>query len=47
LYKDGDNWKRSESYGRDDLHLVARVAEMAELWIYQQSQEGSDGNVPF
>jgi hypothetical protein len=45
LYKDGDNWKRSESFGRDDLPLVAKVADMAQTWIYQEHQEGAD--VPF
>lgn len=45
LYKDGDNWKRSESFGRDDLPLVAKVADMAQTWIYQQHQESAD--VPF
>ena len=39
LYKDGDNWKDSTSYGRDDLPLVARVADLAHLWIFAKNQE--------
>lgn len=38
IYKDGDEWKTSESFGRDDLALVAKVADMAHTWIFQQSQ---------
>ncbi len=51
LYKDGDNWKRSSSFGRDDLPLVAKVADLAQIWIYQQSQtqnqDGDNGEVPY
>lgn len=39
LYKDGDQWKDSTSFGRDDLLVVAKVAEAACDWIYQQGQE--------
>ena len=38
LYKDGDQWKDSTSFGRDDLLVVAKVAEAACSWIYQQGQ---------
>ena len=37
LYKDGDDWKDSTSFGRDDLPLVAKVADIAHTWIYQES----------
>ena len=43
LYKDGDEWKTSTSFGREELPLVAKVADMAHSWIYQQAQE-SNGN---
>ncbi len=39
LYKDEDQWKDSASFGRDDLLLVAMVAEEACRWIYQQAQQ--------
>ncbi len=37
LYKDGENWKQTSSFGRDDLPLVAKVSDLAHSWIYQQS----------
>lgn len=37
LYKDGDQWKDSTSFGRDDLPLVAKVADMAHSWIFEQN----------
>lgn len=38
LYRDDDQWKDSSSFGRDDLPLVAKVADQVHTWIYQQSQ---------
>jgi hypothetical protein len=37
LYKDGDAWKDSTSFGRDDLPLVAKVVDKAHSWIYRES----------
>lgn len=37
LFKDGDNWKQTESFGRDDLLLVAKVADQAHTWICEQT----------
>ena len=42
LYKDGDEWKTSTSFGREELPLVAKVADMAHSWIYQMGQESND-----
>jgi hypothetical protein len=40
LYKpEGEDWQDSTSFGRDDLPLVAKIADMAHTWIFQQSQE--------
>ena len=39
LYKDGDEWKRTDSFGRDDLLLVAKVADLAHSWIYQSQRD--------
>lgn len=39
LYKDGEEWKQSDSFGRDDLPLVAKVADMANTWIHQRAQD--------
>lgn len=42
LYKDEDGWKDSASFGREDLLLLAKVCDMAHLWIYEQPSEPSD-----
>jgi hypothetical protein len=35
LYKDGDDkWQQTESFGREDLPLVAKVVDQAHDWIY-------------
>lgn len=45
LYKDDDQqWKTSDSFGRDDLLLLAKVLDIAHTWICEQMQ-GQD--VPF
>lgn len=38
LYKDGEQWASTESFGRDDLLLLAKVADQTHSWICQQSQ---------
>ena len=38
LYKDGEEWKTSASFGRDDLPLLASIAGRANSWIYDQIQ---------
>ena len=37
LYKDGDQWKQTSSFGRDDLPLVAKVVDLVHTWTYEQS----------
>jgi hypothetical protein len=37
LYKDGETWKDSDSFGRDDLLVVAKVLDLAHSWIFQQA----------
>ena len=39
LYKDGDEWKNTDSFGRDDLLVLAKVADQAHSWIHEQNQE--------
>ena len=41
LYKDGEQWKDSASFGRDDLPLVAKVADLAHSWIFEHGASGS------
>ena len=37
LYKDGDDWKQTESFGRDDLPLLAKVVDLAHSWIFDNA----------
>jgi hypothetical protein len=39
LYKDGDQWKDTQSFGRDDLPLVSKVSDMAHTWIFEQPND--------
>ena len=44
-YKDGDEWKSSASFGRDELLTVAKAADMANTWIHEQNPGSStNGN---
>ena len=43
LYKDGDEWKTSHSFGRDELPLVEKVADLAHAWIFQHGNDNGDG----
>ena len=35
LYRDGDLWRESQHFGRDDLLLLAKVIDQAHTWIVQ------------
>jgi len=37
--KDDENWKHTDSFGRDDLLLVGKVADQAHTWIFSQTQD--------
>ena len=41
LYKDkeDDQWKSTDSFGRDDLLVLAKLADAAHTWIFGQTQE--------
>jgi hypothetical protein len=39
IYKDGNEWKSTDSFGREDLPLVCKVADQAHSWIYQLAHE--------
>jgi hypothetical protein len=45
LFKDGENWERTESFGRDDLLLVAKVADLAHTWVFDQNKQPKE-NAP-
>ena len=44
LYKDGNDWKDSTSFGRDDLPLVAKICDLAHSWIFEHGSERPNGN---
>ena len=37
--KDDDQWKSTDSFGRDDLLVLGKVADTAHTWIHQQTQD--------
>lgn len=37
IYKTEKGWESTASFGRDDLPLVAKVADMMHTWIYEQN----------
>lgn len=43
IYRDGDQWKHTESFGRDDLLVLAKVADEAHSWIFAQVRETGAG----
>jgi hypothetical protein len=38
LFRNGDVWKESTRFGRDDIPLIRLVLDEAHTWIYTQSQ---------
>ncbi len=44
LYEDkqDDQWKSTDSFGRDDLLVLAKVADSAHTWIIQEGQHAED-----
>ena len=45
LYKDGEGcWRSTDSFGRDDLLVLAKVSDMAHTWISEAMQAQ---DVPF
>ena len=39
LYKDGDQWKSTQSFSRNDLLVLAKVADQAHSRIFELQQE--------
>lgn len=40
LYKDAEEWRNTDSFGRDDLPLVAKVVDQAHSWIFESGTSG-------
>lgn len=45
LYKDGDVWRESQHFGREDLPLLAKAADLAHTWIYTHAQSGERSEI--
>ncbi|WZO97246.1 hypothetical protein EP7_004270 [Isosphaeraceae bacterium EP7] len=43
-YQDGEGWKSTDNFGRDDCLLAAKVLDMAHTWICQTL---AGGEIPF
>lgn len=39
LYRNGDVWKESTQFGRDDLPVLAKVIDLAHTWIFIHGAE--------
>ena len=39
IYRDVEEWKSTDSFGRDDLLVLAKVADKTHSWIFSRSQE--------
>ena len=39
LYRDGDQWKSTQSFGRNDLLVLAKVADQAHSRLFELPQE--------
>lgn len=44
LYREGDEWKNTDSFGREDLLVLGKVADLAHTWIHAQGQEEREDN---
>ena len=42
-YREDARWKSSNSFGRDDLLVLAKLADQAHSWIVRQSANGAAG----
>ncbi len=45
LYKDGNEWRDTASFGRDDLLELAKAADLAHSWIRDhERRDGGEGD---
>ena len=42
IYKAGDEWKESSSFGRDEIPLLAKVLDQAHTWMFENSKAKSE-----
>ncbi len=43
-YRDGETWKSTTSFGRDDLLVLAKAADQAHTWIISQPRDHPDAS---
>jgi hypothetical protein len=36
LYKEGDDWRSTGSFGRDDLLVLSKLSDQAHTWVVAQ-----------
>lgn len=44
IYKDGQQWKTSDSFGRDDLLLACKALDLAHTWILETVGAAAESN---
>jgi hypothetical protein len=44
VFRDGEEWKSTTSFGRDDLLLLSKVADQAHSWIMAVGRSHPSGN---
>ena len=42
LYHDGKEWQTTETFGRDDLLLLAKVTDQAHTWICENASRQAE-----
>jgi hypothetical protein len=43
MFRNGDQWKESHQFGRDDLLVAAKVLDLAHSWIFSHSAATNKG----
>lgn len=41
LFRNGEAWSESKQFGRDDLPIVSKVADLAHTWIFAMHQDSN------
>lgn len=41
LFRNGEAWSESKQFGRDDLPIVSKVADLAHTWIFSVHQRST------
>jgi hypothetical protein len=41
-YRDGETWKHTQSFGRDDLLVLAKLADQVHGWIVDRQQANNE-----